>query len=55
MILIHHNKNYLKYCLDEILKKLNELGMKVNKKTKIYKSNENINFIGGKKIRNILT
>lgn len=49
MILIHYDKEYLKYCLNEIIVKLNELGLEINKKTKIYKSNENINFIGVRK------
>lgn len=51
MILIHHDKEYLKYCLKEITNKLNELDLEINKKTKIYKSNENINFIGVRKNR----
>lgn len=57
MILIHHDKEYLKYCLKEIIIKLNELDLEINKKTKIYKSNENINFIGvrkNKKYTNII-
>lgn len=49
MILIHHDKEYLKYCLNEIIKKLQELDLEINNKTKIYKSNENINFIGVRK------
>lgn len=51
MVLFHHDKEYLKYCLKEIKLKIEELGMEVNKKTKIYKSNENINFIGVRKNR----
>ena len=35
--------------MKEIINKLNELDLKINKKTKIYKSNENINFIGVRK------
>ena len=49
MLLIHHDKEYLKYCLDKIRVMLDELGMTLNNKTKIYKSNENINFIGVRK------
>ena len=49
MLLIHHDKEYLKYCLNQIKEKLNSLGMSLNNKTKIYKSNENINFIGVRK------
>ncbi len=49
MMLIHHDKEYLKYCLSKIIIKLNELDLEINKKTKIYKSNENINFIGVRK------
>ena len=55
-LLIHHNKEYLKYCVNEIIKKLQELDLVINNKTKIYKSNENINFIGvtkNKKYTNI--
>ena len=49
MLLIHQDKEYLKYCLDNIRIKLSSLNMKLNNKTKIYKSNENINFIGVRK------
>lgn len=49
MLLIHQDKEYLKYCLDRIRFKLDNLGMNLNNKTKIYKSNENINFIGVRK------
>lgn len=49
MLLIHHDKEYLKYCLEQIKNKLNNLKMTLNSKTKIYKSNENINFIGVRK------
>ena len=48
-VLIHHDKEYLKYCLSVIKQKLQELDMQLNKKTKIYKNTENINFIGIKK------
>lgn len=49
MILFSNSKNYLKYCLDVISYELEKLGLKLNHKTKIYKSNENINFIGVRK------
>ena len=49
MLLIHQDKEYLKYCLESIKVKLDNLGMTLNNKTKIYKSNENINFIGVRK------
>ena len=49
MLLIHEDKDYLKYCLDRIRVMLNDLGMTLNNKTKIYKSSENINFIGVRK------
>ncbi len=49
MLLIHKDKEYLKYCLDKIRVMLEKLGMTLNNKTKIYKSNENINFIGVRK------
>ena len=51
MLLIHEDKEYLEYCLKEIEKKLGDLNLKLNKKTKIYKSNGNINFIGVRKNR----
>lgn len=49
MLLIHQDKEYLKSCLDKIRIKLDNIGMRLNNKTKIYKSNENITFIGIKK------
>ena len=49
MLLIHKDKEYLKYCLDKIRIMLEKLGMTLNNKTKIYKSNDNINFIGVRK------
>lgn len=51
MVLFHEDKEYLKYCLAKIREKLSQLGMSLNSKTKIYKSNENINFIGVRKNR----
>lgn len=49
MLLIHNDKNYLKYCLDIIVKELEKIDLKINKKTKIYKNTENINYIGVRK------
>ena len=36
MLLIHNDREYLKYCLNEIRAKLDKLGMTLNNKTKIY-------------------
>lgn len=49
MLLIHEDCEYLKYCLKEIESKINDLGMTLNNKTMIYKSSQNINFIGVRK------
>lgn len=51
LILIHPDKQYLKYCLSEVEKRLNALDLKLNKKTKIYSNKENINYIGVRKNR----
>lgn len=45
-VLIHENKEYLKYCLKEIQKILDKYKLELNTKTKIYKSNEGIEFLG---------
>lgn len=46
-ILIHHDKEYLKYCRDEIEKELAKIHLKVNvKKTQIYPINRGIIFLG---------
>ena len=47
--MIHEDKQYLKKCLDKIKIKLAEIGLEVNDKTRIYKNNENMNFIGVRK------
>lgn len=45
--LIHESKEYLKYCLVEIRKKAEELGLKLNdKKTKIVPVTTGINYLG---------
>ena len=48
-LLIHEDKQYLKRCLDKIKIKLAEIGLEVNDKTRIYKNNENMNFIDVRK------
>ena len=45
-IIIHNNKDYLKYCLYEIDKIINKYKLTLNKKSKIYSSNEEIEFLG---------
>lgn len=49
MILIHKDREYLKYCLSKIEEEVNKLGLELNKKTRIYKNNQRINFIGVRK------
>lgn len=49
MVLFHSDKKYLQKCLISIKLELEKLNMKVNKKTRIYKSNENMSFIGVKR------
>lgn len=49
MILMHPDKGYLQYCLKCIKIELGKLGMEVNKKTRIYSSKDNMQFIGVKK------
>ena len=47
MILIHRDKNYLRYCLKEIEKMCNkELKLSLNKKTQIGKVKNGIDFLG---------
>lgn len=43
---INENKEYLQYCLKEIKKFLEKYELELNRKTKIYNSNENIEFLG---------
>lgn len=45
-VLIHRNKEYLKYCLEEINKILERYKLKLNKKTKIYSCKEGFEFLG---------
>ena len=49
MVLIHYDKEYLKECLRKIEEELSKLMLKVNNKTRIYKNNENMSFIGVKR------
>ena len=48
-LLIHEDKEYLKKCLEKIKIKLSRIGLEINAKTRIYKNNENMNFIGIRK------
>lgn len=45
-VLIHEDKDYLKYCLKEIIEYLKKYKLELNKKTKIYSSREEIEFLG---------
>lgn len=47
-ILIHHDKEYLKKCLNLINKKLSYLKLSINKKTQIYNLKSGVNFLGYK-------
>lgn len=48
-ILIHNDYNYLKTCLNKIKEFLKNEKLELNDKTRIYKNNENMNFIGKKR------
>lgn len=49
LVLIHHDKEYLKECLTRINKIVNELELTLNKKkTKLFKLSQGINFLGFK-------
>lgn len=45
-ILIHENKEYLKYCLEKIKEILEECKLELNNKTKIYTKKEGVTFLG---------
>lgn len=45
-ILIHNNKNYLKFCLEKISKIISSLKLRLNQKTQINKISRGINFLG---------
>lgn len=48
-LLIHHDKNYLRYCLEKIKNFIEPLGIKLNiKKTQILPLKQGINFLGFK-------
>lgn len=49
-VLIHEDKDYLKYCKGEINKELNKLKLKLNKKTEIINISKGITFLGFKYI-----
>ncbi len=43
---IHESKDYLKYCLSKIENFLTKYKLQLNRKTKIYSSTENVEFLG---------
>ena len=45
-VLIHHDRNYLKYCLEMIKKKLAEFDLRLNNKTQIVNLNQGFCFLG---------
>ena len=45
-ILIHEDREYLKYCLKEIKKELEKIELTLNNKTVIIPKREGINFLG---------
>lgn len=45
-ILIHHDKEYLKYCLSEIKKELVKLKLQLNNKTTITEIHQGVDFLG---------
>lgn len=45
-LLFHPSKQYLNHCLEELTDFLNSEGLKLNKKTRIYKSTNNFIFLG---------
>lgn len=47
-ILIHQDKDYLKYCYSEIEKKVSEVKLKINNKTQICEIHDGVNFLGYK-------
>lgn len=44
-VLIHHDKEYLKYCLSKIRKQLNGIGLELNRKTGICKLNQGVKLL----------
>lgn len=51
-LLFHQSKQYLKHCLNELTKFLENEKLKLNAKTRIYKSTDNFVFIGRNKFGN---
>ena len=51
-LLFHESKEYLKYCLSELNKFLEKEDLRLNSKTRIYKSFDNFIFIGRNKYGN---
>lgn len=49
-ILIHPDKEYLKFCLTEIKKKLNGIGLSLNKKTQIFPISQGVKWLKWKYI-----
>lgn len=47
-VLIDYSYGYLLYCLEIIKKKLNELGLSINNKTRVYESKKGFCFLGYK-------
>lgn len=48
LIIIHENKEYLKYCLNEIKKKMSDVNLSLNSKTQIIEIHNGICFLGYK-------
>ena len=48
LILLHHDRVYLQYCLKEIKKCLNNLKLKFNEKTQIIPIKNGVEFLGGR-------
>ncbi len=46
LVLLHHDKEYLKYCLKEIEKKVKELRLSLNNKTQIVEIHNGLTFLG---------
>lgn len=48
LVLFHPDKEYLKYCLQEIEKKVKELKLSINSKTQIIEIHKGVTFLGYK-------
>lgn len=51
-LLFHESKAYLKYCLEQLTIFLEKEDLRLNKKTRIFKSTDNFIFIGRNKYGN---